>query len=117
MPVNLRRNALKRGVQQMIGTRNVLDDLAEWYSLPTRLPSAGAHASVLRPVFAPSSRSETLWSTTEGRLTAIVEQLLAWHDRARERRALLRLSDDLLVDIGISRTDALKEAGKAFWRS
>jgi uncharacterized protein YjiS (DUF1127 family) len=58
-----------------------------------------------------------LWSTTEGRLTAIVEQLLAWHDRARERRALLGLSDDLLVDIGISRTDALKEAGKAFWRS
>lgn len=101
----------------MIGTRNVLDDLAEWYSLPTRLPSAGARASVSRPAFAPSSRSETLWSTTEDRLIAIVEQLLAWHDRARERRALLRLSDDLLVDIGISRTEALKEAGKAFWRS
>ena len=101
----------------MIGTRNVLDDLAEWYSLSTRLPSAGARASVLRPAFAPSSRSETSWSSPEGRLTAIVEQLLAWHDRACQRRALLRLSDDLLGDIGISRAEALKEAGKAFWRS
>ena len=64
-----------------------------------------------------SSRSETLWSTAEGRLAAIVEQLLGWHDRARQRRALLRLSDDMLGDIGISRTEALKEAGKAFWRS
>ena len=42
---------------------------------------------------------------------------LGLHDRACQRRALLRLSDDLLGDIGISRAEALKEAGKAFWRS
>ena len=73
---------------------------------------ASAGATVLRSPFAPLSISETLWSTAEGRLVAVVEQLLAWHDRARQRRALLRLSDDMLSDIGISRAEALKEAGK-----
>jgi uncharacterized protein YjiS (DUF1127 family) len=53
----------------------------------------------------------------EGGLPAIVERLLGWHDRARQRRALLSLSDEMLGDIGISRTEALNEAGKVFWRN
>ena len=101
----------------MIGTRDVLDEIADWYSPPESSTTASAPVTVLRSAFAPLSIYEKLWSTPESRLVAVVEQLLMWHDRARERRALLRLSDDLLGDIGISRTEALKEAGKAFWRS
>ena len=100
----------------MIGARDVLDEMAEWYSPPESSTTPDARATVLRSAFAPMSIGEELWSTADGRLAAVVEQLLMWHDRARERRALLRLSDDLLGDIGISRTEALKEAGKAFWR-
>jgi uncharacterized protein YjiS (DUF1127 family) len=99
----------------MIGTRDVLDEIAEWYS-PDRSTTADARATGLRSAFAPISICEESWSTPDGRLAAVVEQLLMWHDRARQRRALLGLSDDMLVDIGISRTAALSEAGKAFWR-
>lgn len=39
----------------------------------------------------------------------------AWQ-RHRSRRELLRLSDCMLKDIGISRADAQWEASKPFWR-
>lgn len=35
--------------------------------------------------------------------------------RARQRRLLLGLDDHLLRDIGVTRADALREAGKPFW--
>jgi len=48
----------------------------------------------------------------------------AWLDRLRDgyavyrqRRALLRLDDAMLKDLGISRVDALQEGGKPFWRA
>ena len=37
-------------------------------------------------------------------------------ERQRQRRALLRLDDHMLKDIGISRCDAEREAAKPFWR-
>jgi uncharacterized protein YjiS (DUF1127 family) len=40
-----------------------------------------------------------------------------WLERARQRRALLRLPDALLEDIGISRADAWQEGTKPFWRA
>jgi uncharacterized protein YjiS (DUF1127 family) len=40
---------------------------------------------------------------------------LLWHERARQRCALLELSDYMLCDIGISRPAAISEAGKPFW--
>jgi uncharacterized protein YjiS (DUF1127 family) len=101
----------------MIGTRDVLDEMAEWYSPPETSLAAAARATVLRSAFAPRSIGEELWSTPDGRLPAVVEQVLMWHDRARQRRALLGLSDDMLVDVGISPSEALKEARKAFWRN
>ena len=39
-----------------------------------------------------------------------------WFERSRQRRELGRMSDHLLRDMGITRTDALNEAGKPFWR-
>jgi len=42
--------------------------------------------------------------------------LSAWHDRARQRHALLSLSDLELRDIGISRADASGEGDKPFWQ-
>ena len=40
----------------------------------------------------------------------------AAQERARQRRALAALNDDLLKDIGVSRAMAEYEADKAFWR-
>lgn len=44
-----------------------------------------------------------------------VTTLLRWHELARTRRALMRLDDTMLKDIGLSRTDALREADRPFW--
>ena len=46
-----------------------------------------------------------------------VDAVLIWHERARERRQLMELSDHMLRDIGISRSDAIGEAEKPFWRA
>jgi uncharacterized protein YjiS (DUF1127 family) len=44
------------------------------------------------------------------------ERLLTWHERARQRHQLQRLSDHMLRDIGLSRADILAESTKPFWR-
>jgi len=57
-------------------------------------------------------------------LTATVVQGLAdllttldlWQQRVRQRRALARLSDYNLKDVGLSRADVEREVTKPFWR-
>ena len=39
-----------------------------------------------------------------------------WRERSRQRRALLRLDDRMLRDIGLSRADVEGEVSKPFWR-
>jgi uncharacterized protein YjiS (DUF1127 family) len=50
-------------------------------------------------------------------LAAARVRLRDWYTVYRQRRALLRLDDALLKDIGISRVDAFQEGSKPFWRS
>jgi uncharacterized protein YjiS (DUF1127 family) len=38
-----------------------------------------------------------------------------WMERYRQRQALIRLSDHMLKDLGLSRCDAGREGGKRFW--
>lgn len=49
------------------------------------------------------------------RLTALVELLQIWRERAAERRSLAAFDDAALKDIGVSRAQALEEAAKPFW--
>ena len=46
----------------------------------------------------------------------VVEGVLAWLERARQRRHLGELSDHMLKDIGLSRADVEAEVAKPFWR-
>jgi len=39
-----------------------------------------------------------------------------WNSRARERRHLAQLDDDMLKDIGVSRAEAEIESRKPFWK-
>ena len=94
-------------------TRDVLDELAEWYALPATPALAGHGRSAPRYTAAPEA---DVRSTARHALVRVVEALLAWHDRARERRALMELSDQMLQDIGISRAEARGEAAKRSWR-
>jgi uncharacterized protein YjiS (DUF1127 family) len=98
----------------MTRTQTILDDLADWYSLPvTSTPVwrgfSAPRSRYGRPQFRPESAGRRA-------LVRIVEAVLAWHDRARQRRTLMELSDHMLRDIGLSRADALGEAAKPFWR-
>jgi uncharacterized protein YjiS (DUF1127 family) len=51
-----------------------------------------------------------------GLLVRMVGLIEGWAERRRQRRALLELSDALLKDIGLARSDAEIEARKPFWR-
>jgi uncharacterized protein YjiS (DUF1127 family) len=49
-------------------------------------------------------------------LTALAARADAGVARSRQRRALAKLDDRLLRDIGITAYDVAHEAGKPFWR-
>lgn len=52
----------------------------------------------------------------DGRLDAMVNTLLTWQRRHKDRMHLMSLDDRLLRDIGISYADVDREASKPFWR-
>lgn len=47
----------------------------------------------------------------------LVDHLVEWQDRRRQRRELLSLDDHLLKDIGVTRVEAEVEGYKPFWRA
>ena len=49
-------------------------------------------------------------------LTGALALALAWHERARQRRRLMRLDNRALNDIGIRRDEAERECRSPFWR-
>ena len=49
-------------------------------------------------------------------LVNAVEVLMRCHERSRQRRALETLDDGMLRDLGLSRSDIMREADKPFWR-
>lgn len=50
-------------------------------------------------------------------LAAVLAVVEAWLSRRQQRRALLELSEHMLKDIGISRSEAFREGRKPFWRA
>lgn len=49
-------------------------------------------------------------------MRVVLAGVRAWHQRARQRRALARLTDRQLADVGLTRAEAEREAAKLFWR-
>ena len=52
-----------------------------------------------------------------GGLRAWAGILGTWFERSRQRRALAELDDRLLDDIGVTRSEARREAAKPLWRA
>ena len=50
-----------------------------------------------------------------GLVAALTRRLSRWSELARQRQQLAALDDDLLRDVGVSREEALREAGRRFW--
>ena len=99
------------GVTRMARTPDVLDELAEWYAPPASPARAWHGAPSPRSFVAPAETG--LRAAVRHAFVRVVEALLAWHDRARERRSLMELSDQMLRDIGISRAQAWGAAARA----
>jgi len=57
----------------------------------------------------------TLWQTSPA-LPRLFAGLARRSAKARQRRALAELPDELLADIGLTRAQARREAAKGFWR-
>lgn len=51
-----------------------------------------------------------------GRLQRLIDALLLWQERARQRHELAQLDDRMLRDIGITRAEVAREWAKPFWR-
>lgn len=49
-------------------------------------------------------------------LVQVFDAVMTCIERQQQRRALARLDDHLLADIGRNRTDVITECGKPFWR-
>jgi uncharacterized protein YjiS (DUF1127 family) len=92
-----------------------LDDLTGRLSAPAALaaPGYGTGATLAYAGLHPRAglASRTLHALARG-----AAGLSLWHERARQRCALLELSDYMLCDIGVSRAEAGSEARKPFWR-
>ena len=64
----------------------------------------------------------TMNSTALGRIRAgsivsrVVDTVLSWRARVRERGELAALDDRMLKDIGLTRGDVYREYHKPFWR-
>jgi uncharacterized protein YjiS (DUF1127 family) len=50
-----------------------------------------------------------------GLATRLLAMLFTWHERIHQRRQLYALDDRMLKDIGLTRVDVEREAGKHFW--
>ena len=57
------------------------------------------------------------WAGVRSRFAAGLAWLRDGYAVYHQRRALLRLDDAMLKDLGLSRVDALREGGKPFWRA
>ena len=85
----------------------------------TTIGSGSSHVYA-RPYLRASSRSVG-WSVRRAFESALrladrgLVTLMAWYEVAQERRALGSMSDEMLKDIGLSRTDARREAARWFW--
>ncbi|MDR6287890.1 MULTISPECIES: DUF1127 domain-containing protein [Inquilinus] len=52
-----------------------------------------------------------------GLVMRLVDRLLDWQDRERQRRHLSSLDDHILADVGLTHGDVEEESRKPFWRA
>jgi uncharacterized protein YjiS (DUF1127 family) len=70
------------------------------------MSATGIQLTVSRNDFAP-----------RGTVLRLVDRLLDWQDRERQRRHLSSLDDHVLADVGLSHSDVEAEIRKPFWRA
>ena len=79
--------------------------------------SEGAASTALRATFMRSSGQSQAAQLRGEAVGEAIGTLTLWQARRRARQQLAGLSDQMLQDIGISRTDVEREYSKPFWRA
>ncbi|HSA80924.1 MAG TPA: DUF1127 domain-containing protein [Geminicoccaceae bacterium] len=72
-------------------------------------------SSYLRPAIPDRATAGRPAARLRAALSWVILTLLRWQELARQRRALAAMSDHMLKDLGLTRADALREAGRPFW--
>jgi len=62
------------------------------------------------------SAFEVVVNPVDASMTRLLDQVLTWHERVRDRRTLDQLDAHMLHDIGLSRADVEHEVSKPFWQ-
>ncbi len=75
------------------------------------------HATLGAPPAAPPSAQPSALAAFARRVRRLAALCALWQRRHTQRRELGELDDRLLRDIGITREQAWREAGKPFWRA
>ncbi len=65
----------------------------------------------------PDRVAKNLWESPTRVLLSVFRALVVWQRRVNSRRQLAEMETRLLVDMGLTRDDADREAGKSFWRA
>ncbi len=65
----------------------------------------------------PYSIAARLSLGTRSAVNVLSEAFSTWRERAAQRRALARLDDRLLRDMGLTRSDVEEEVQKPFWHA
>ncbi len=76
-----------------------------------------AHTINTKLISAGSAAAKPLRAFGKIRRVAIkcLQLIVIWQERAEQRHILRELDGRMLKDIGVSRSDAYKEANKPFW--
>ena len=77
----------------------------------SRLPSAGRV-----PTF-PAIETRGILDTLASATIRLIDSMLEWSERDRQRRHLMTLDDRMLEDIGVSCADAVEESRKRPWQA
>lgn len=62
------------------------------------------------------ARNLIIWRLPRPAPQQLFARLALRASKARQRRALAELPDELLADIGLTRDEARREAARGFWR-
>lgn len=80
--------------------------------LPMGLTAKSANGAPVSSVLMPTAADRGVVAL----IVRLVEVMLVWQERRRQRRQLSRMDDYMLRDIGLSSADVEHEVHKPFWR-
>jgi uncharacterized protein YjiS (DUF1127 family) len=89
--------------------------LGRWWASPAAI-LGGWHPREIPSRPGGRERLQAVLRVLGGAMSAAINRVFEWQERARSRYTLLTLDDRLLKDIGLDRATAHEEGGTPFWR-